>query len=1257
MKKWKTWQIAMFVIFCILINFAGSAAAERFNLFLWLDSFGTVLCAYCGGPFCGAVVGAAGNIMMGQIDHTSYIYALVSIALGIVIGIFARRKAFNTMYGTMKACTFAALATVAITVPLNLFIHPGGTGNMWGDGVVEFLLDQKVPEIVCVVVGQFYMEFVDKLFILLVLYLCIRILRKMKERRGNQLPPGETDMKEVLPVLVIFLFAACISRPAAAQELSVNADQAAAQELSADTGQGSARENSGDTDPVSAQEQSTDTDPAAPGVLSAGDYNDYVQTVYSSSNGLPCGEANTIAQTNDGILWIGTYAGLYRYNGHEFRWMDKYDSVRNVNCLYVDAEGRMWIGTNDNGLSIAINEEIVNVLDQERGMPSNSVRSITQSADGYYYIGTTQGMLILALNGGLKRVNTLREVNYADCVAADKRGNVAAVTADGRLFLINRGQIRSSLRLVNEDADIFNCCGFDQYGRLLAGTTGNRIHIYDITRDCFIEKKTLICEGLKNLNSFYMMENGEIILSADNGIGYLNRKKVFHRINTNDFNNSIDSGLLDYQGNFWFVSSRLGVLRLAHSAFRDIFGTAGIDPQVVNAVVEWQDDYYIGTDRGLVVVDSTCREQVTNEYTEKLEGVRIRCLMSDKEEHLWVCTYGKGLYEFCPDGTEYLYNMENGSFGNRVRTVLQLSDGRILAGGDTGLCFIKDHKILQEVGNSDKQLGSMVLTMIELSDGRILAGTDGDGIAVIEDGAITGILTRKENLSSEVILRMIPDTKSSGIFIVSGNGLCYMEEDGTIRQLSHFPYFNNYDIWAKDENTLFVLGSSGIYVVDRDDLVEDRENYSYDLLDARRGLNSALTANSWNYSDSSGRLFLPCDKGVFIMDTGLYSSEIRAYRMMVTSASLDGKSQKVERGMPLNIDKDIGKVELFPEIINYTIQDPYAGYYLEGFDSGWTIQPQSTMTSISYTNLPSGEYKFHLAVFDNSKEKILEERIYTLVKEKEIYENRWFMIYLLLVGMFIVVWITVLFFRTQVQRTLELQKRELDLARKQTQIANDQAEMARKQTEIANKQVEMANKTIMTIAYAVDARDVRTSEHSRRVSEYSVLLARAMGFSEEECENLRKAARMHDIGKIGIPDSILNKPARLTDEEYAEMKTHVTRGAEILKDITVIEHVVDGARYHHERYDGRGYPDGLKGEEIPLYGRIIGVADAFDAMTANRVYRKQMDFGYVLEEMRKGRGTQFDPEIVDLFLSLIDNGTIDLESLYGSGNVKSGGDS
>ena len=152
--------------------------------------------------------------------------------------------------------------------------------------------------------------------------------------------------------------------------------------------------------------------------------------------------------------------------------------------------------------------------------------------------------------------------------------------------------------------------------------------------------------------------------------------------------------------------------------------------------------------------------------------------------------------------------------------------------------------------------------------------------------------------------------------------------------------------------------------------------------------------------------------------------------------------------------------------------------------------------------------------------------------------------------------------------------------------------MQKMELDFAKNQIKMGNETILTIAQTVDAKDENTSQHSVRVAEYSIMIAKELGYSEEQCENLRKIAILHDIGKIGIPDSVLNKPAKLTDEEYSIMKSHVIRGAEILRNFTMIENVADGALYHHERYDGRGYANGLKGEEIPLNARIIGIADA-----------------------------------------------------------------
>ena len=242
-----------------------------------------------------------------------------------------------------------------------------------------------------------------------------------------------------------------------------------------------------------------------------------------------------------------------------------------------------------------------------------------------------------------------------------------------------------------------------------------------------------------------------------------------------------------------------------------------------------------------------------------------------------------------------------------------------------------------------------------------------------------------------------------------------------------------------------------------------------------------------------------------------------------------------------------------------------------------------------------------------------------------MYQNWWFELYVLMIAALVLVWITWFITRTQTQKTLIKQKLEL---------------------EYAKKQIKMGNETILSIARTVDAKDSNTSEHSFRVSQYSLAIAKRLGYSEEKCENLRQMALLHDIGKIGIPDAILNKPGKLTDEEYEIMKTHVIRGGEILKDFTMIDNVSVGALYHHEKYDGSGYCHGLKGEQIPLDARIIGIADAFDAMTANRVYRKQLDLDFVIAELKRCSGTQFDPKLVDILLALIDEGEIDVKRLY-----------
>lgn len=191
------------------------------------------------------------------------------------------------------------------------------------------------------------------------------------------------------------------------------------------------------------------------------------------------------------------------------------------------------------------------------------------------------------------------------------------------------------------------------------------------------------------------------------------------------------------------------------------------------------------------------------------------------------------------------------------------------------------------------------------------------------------------------------------------------------------------------------------------------------------------------------------------------------------------------------------------------------------------------------------------------------------------------------------------------------------------------------------REVELVTiQAITTVANTIDAKDDYTKGHSIRVAYYSEALARKIGWSEEEVQNIHYIALLHDIGKIGVPDSVLNKPFKLTNVEFELIKNHTVMGAEILKDIKMFPHVSVGAKFHHERFDGKGYPSGLKGDEIPLVARIIGIVDSYDAMTSNRVYRRRLQDEKVKQELLRGKGTQFDPYLVDQFMELLEEGNL-----------------
>ena len=179
--------------------------------------------------------------------------------------------------------------------------------------------------------------------------------------------------------------------------------------------------------------------------------------------------------------------------------------------------------------------------------------------------------------------------------------------------------------------------------------------------------------------------------------------------------------------------------------------------------------------------------------------------------------------------------------------------------------------------------------------------------------------------------------------------------------------------------------------------------------------------------------------------------------------------------------------------------------------------------------------------------------------------------------------------------------------------------------------------SIQTLRYTVEAKDSYTRGHSDRVSEFSVLLGKYLGLSDKDLKTLRLGGLFHDIGKIGVPDTILQKADKLTDDEYSQIKQHPNIGVHILSNATIFNDILPIVEHHHERYDGRGYPGMLKGEEIPYLARITAVVDSFDAMSSKRAYRDSLPLDTIISEFERCKGTQFDPQIDDVFLDILRN--------------------
>ena len=949
---------------------------------------------------------------------------------------------------------------------------------------------------------------------------------------------------------------------------------------------------------------------------------DYTSVLYDSTNGMPTSEANAIAQSSDGFIWLGGYSGLVRYDGNTFYRYDSTSGISSVFALYVDGNNRIWIGTNENGVAMLDFDE-TKVYGRVEGIRSHSVRSITEDKNGNIIIGTTQGLAYI--DATTLEIHPIDDpqINqeYVNNLEKDSEGNVYGLTSDGALFTLEDLAVTAfypAERIGGEQANSLYADP-DMPGIVYIGTIGSEVITATVSDKNLTVTDTRSVLPLNNINS--MVRRGDDLwITGTNGLGYLDDGGTYHGLGDTPMNYSITNAMVDHEGNLWFTSTRQGVMKIVPDRFMDIGKIAELDSRVVNSTCVNSGKLYLGTDSGLEILSTGDYSKIEDELTAYLEGVRIRCIKNDDMGRLWLCTHGDtGLVCYDPkDSSITSFNESNGLEANRVRTVLPRSDGSVAAATGNGVFIVDGGKITAHYGQENGIAVPEILTVEEDENGVLYLGSDGDGIYVV-DGNRVSRMGVDDGLTSEVILRIKRDDERGLMWIITSNSIEYIK-DGEVKAVSQFPYSNNYDIFFDDNGDAWVLSSNGIYIANVDDLIKN-ESIDYDFYNLRSGLPYMATGNSRDYLADDGMLYIAGTTGVCAVNINADDPESSNVSLVVPAVEIDDREVILRNDSSVSLPAGSKRLVIKAYALAYGLSNPTISYWLEGFDTEPIVTNKQELTPISYTNLDGGKYKFHMSLLDDKTGEEIDSVELVISKEHSIYDNALFWLALIILAVA----------ATGIAMYRMFSSRQQALLKKQ------------------EEDKKFIDQIMHTFAKSIDLRDQQNQGHSFRVAYYTRLIAEELkekrGYTQDQIDEFYHIALMHDIGKLSIPDRILNKPERLDDEEYQIMKTHAESGAHMLKNVTIVQNLSVGAGCHHERMDGKGYPKGLKGEEIPEVARLIAVADTFDAMYSTRPYRKQLDISVVLDEIKRIRGTQLDADVVDALLALADKGELNKEKV------------
>ena len=745
------------------------------------------------------------------------------------------------------------------------------------------------------------------------------------------------------------------------------------------TGIGSYASGTSDAEESTGEDKTITVDPT-------GKNEGFSTVIYDNMNGLPTSEANAIAQTSDGFIWIGSYAGLIRYDGNSFVRMDSTNGLTSIKCLYVDSKDRLWIGTNDNGVAVMERGDI-KMWGKLDGMKSAHTRAITEDKNGTIYIATTCGIMTIDSEFNLSSIEDepIAEVDMRSLRTGDD-GIIYGTTDLGSLLMIEDGKL---IKYIDYQDNPYGGVGAiipdsENPGQIYLEAPDFNFYHVDVN-DGFNVVEQIDISPLKYVLQMEYID-GKIWICAGNGIGVIENGK-FDLLENLPMNNNVGHVMTDYLGNLWFTSNRQGVMKVVPNPFSDIFERIDIPEAVVNSTCISDGKLFVATDTGLIVIDEKgpvfrlpltkavtasgkpmtmnededqSDENEVDDLIELLDGSRIRSIVRDSKDRLWISTwreYGLLCYDH---GKLTAFTEEDGLLSDSIRCVYECEDGSILVAITGGVNIIRDNSVVGAYGKEDGIETVESLTVVEGFNNDIVLGSNGGGIYIINESGVREINV-EDGLSSDIVMRLKKDTKRNVIWIVSSNGIAYMSPDYTVTSIQKFPYPNNFDLYENSKGDMWILGSNGIYVVPAEELLANGEITPV-FYGVFSGLSCIATANSYSELTSDGDLYIAGSTGVCKVNIEQPFEDVEDLKVSVPFVEADGKQIYPNEEGEFVIPAKTKKLSIQGFVFNYSLYNPQVTYKLEGFDKHSTTVDRSEMVPIDYTNLKGGTYHFIMEI-------------------------------------------------------------------------------------------------------------------------------------------------------------------------------------------------------------------------------------------------------------------------------------------------------